>query len=350
MAEVIREYSTYQWKKPEVVPQHQRAVQKKTRVLLDLIKTRDFEFACNSSEEQLTAGFTKYGLEETPYWFKDNGANVLAVAHLDSVCTPEHFKLVRIGKERMVFSPVLDDRAGVYVILFLLPAMGINVDVLFTTNEEMGASTAAEFVSNKKYNWIVEFDRAGTDVVLYDYDANNKWKVKLQEVGFVIGHGTFSDISELEDLKCCAVNVGVGSYDGHSIRARLVLEELAAQVAKFWVFYNLNRTTHFVHSPVARYKYRYNHDILGGYDKWDRDYKTKEDYTRIYTPNKGWADVMPDEWYHEEDAEAERKRLEEEELREWEEFVDTLEGDEKEEASAMKELIQRDKAAWMDGR
>ncbi len=55
--------------------------------------------------------------------------------------------------------------------------MGINVDVLLTTGEEMGQSSAAYFdPGEKKYNWMFQFDRGGTDVVTYDYGDKSLYK------------------------------------------------------------------------------------------------------------------------------------------------------------------------------
>ena len=45
----------------------------------------------------------------------------------------------------MVHSGALDDRLGAYIILDLLPKLGINVDVLLTVGEEQGRSTANFF-------------------------------------------------------------------------------------------------------------------------------------------------------------------------------------------------------------
>src|SRR5215469_11790126 len=61
------------------------------------------------------------------YHFRDNGSSVLAVAHLDTVVRPKN-RIPRFSNtERgpMVTSGALDDRLGAYVILCLLPRLGI---------------------------------------------------------------------------------------------------------------------------------------------------------------------------------------------------------------------------------
>lgn len=103
--------------------------------------------------------------------YRDNGSNVLAVAHLDSVQPHTACTVVGTAAGPLALSGVLDDRLGAYVILEMLPRLGVTTDWLLTTDEEMGESTAAEFSSEKPYHWTFQFDRGGTDVVMYDYET-----------------------------------------------------------------------------------------------------------------------------------------------------------------------------------
>ncbi|MCP6726064.1 hypothetical protein NL526_28810, partial [Klebsiella pneumoniae] len=67
-----------------------------------------------------------------------------------------------------------DDRLGLYYIMEILPSLGINVDVLLTTDEEIGQSSASEFkkAEGKQYNWMFMFDRHGYgNVVMYQYET-----------------------------------------------------------------------------------------------------------------------------------------------------------------------------------
>ena len=103
--------------------------------------------------------------------FIDNGADTLAVGHLDYV---KYHKAVM--EEGILKCGQLDDRLGVWIILELLPAMGIQSDILLTTNEEKGLSTAGLFdlsvvgKQDHQYNWMYEFDRRGKEVVMYKYE------------------------------------------------------------------------------------------------------------------------------------------------------------------------------------
>lgn len=215
-------------------------------IIEQILDYDQLKWCCNASVEDLTAGYKRMGTKDKPCYFKDNGSNILAVAHMDSVCDPLAFLNVDVGDETWVFSSVLDDRAGVYIITHLLPKLGINVDVLLTVDEEIGDSTASEFFTDKKYMWGVEFDRGGDDVVLYDFD-NISWATRIKEVGFKVGHGTFSDISSLEEIGCSFMNVGVGSYNGHSKRAYMIVNEMVENLAKFFIFHALYAHKHFPH-------------------------------------------------------------------------------------------------------
>ncbi len=199
------------------------------------------------------SGFSKYGevtniqKDQGMYIHKDNGSNVLAVAHLDTVKQEKYFSVAHLDKT-LVFSPRLDDRLGVYTILHLLPVMGINLDILLTENEEMGASTGFHFTTEKKYNWLVEFDRHGNDIVLYDY-SGKKFAQKLKKQGFKIGIGSYTDISDLEHLGCKGFNVGVSYHNEHTLRCYFILQDYIRQISKFIRFYEKYKTLKFHHSP-----------------------------------------------------------------------------------------------------
>lgn len=181
------------------------------------------------------------------FYYRDTGAPVLAVAHLDHVQEDGTATIVDSKAGPLVLSGALDDRLGAYVILELLPKLGIQVDWLLTTNEEMGDSTAKDFtVDHKKYNWMIEFDRGGTDVVMYQYE-NRENRELVRASGADVGTGSYSDIADLEHLGCAGFNWGVGYYDYHSRRAHAWLEDTFRMVSKFMRFYAANASTHLPH-------------------------------------------------------------------------------------------------------
>ena len=182
------------------------------------------------------------------YVFIDNGSHILGVAHTDTVQSGEAFGVARTGVDNYIFSPRLDDRLGVYTLLDYLPALGVNLDVLLTDDEEMCKSTARYFIPAKPYNWMVSFDREGTDVVTYGIDSD-EWLMALFELGFEIGMGSYSDICELEHLGCCGMNIGTGLVSGHSERAFTSQRDYEEAIGRFLVFYEKYRDMHFPYDP-----------------------------------------------------------------------------------------------------
>jgi hypothetical protein len=175
------------------------------------------------------------------YAFRDNGSSVLAVAHLDTVSPSgeraAYFAETAAGP--VVHSRALDDRLGAYIILEMLPRLGITYDWLLTTGEESGASTAGQFVPAKDYDWIIEFDRGGTDVVMYQYDDNDTRKA-VTAAGARVGDGIFSDICYLEHLGVKGFNWGTGYRDYHSRRSHAYLEDTFAMVGRYLRFHEAN--------------------------------------------------------------------------------------------------------------
>jgi hypothetical protein len=175
---------------------------------------------------------------------RDIGASILAVAHLDSVNDHNHFYVNRFGQDDIVFNTHLDDRLGAYVILNVLPRMGIHTDILLTEGEEVGRSTASHFETDKQYKWMFEFDRRGTDAVHYRYQKTEWTKVLRAGFGSCM-YGSNSDINYLSHLKCCGVNVGTGYHDEHDIMAYANVSELISQIGKFMQFYQTHKRTWF---------------------------------------------------------------------------------------------------------
>jgi hypothetical protein len=203
------------------------------------------------------------------YVYINNNSDVLVVAHAD-VCGQiedvpfffEHEINTPTLKETRFYSPYLDDRLGVWVVMELLKELRINVDVLITTGEEMEMSTAEAFVKDtaKTWNWIAEFDRRGDDVVMYQY-KNKQMVNQLKKAGFRIGLGSFSDICYMEDLGIACFNVGVGYEEEHSTYCWGTLEVLLKQLIKFEKFYWKNHGIKFEDTGV--------HYAYGNYGKYD---------------------------------------------------------------------------------
>lgn len=181
--------------------------------------------------------------EHGPMIHIDNGGSVLAVAHLDTV---DSAKPKWKGKYR-IQTPDLDDRLGVWALLDLLPSLGLSgYDVLLCDSEEIGCSTAQFFPQTDQYNWLFEFDRAGTDVVTYQY-GDDGWDETLASYGFDVARGAFSDISYLEHLGRKAVNVGVGYHRQHTRKCHADLRFTVANAMRFAEFYKDHKHHVFEH-------------------------------------------------------------------------------------------------------
>ena len=174
----------------------------------------------------------------------DRNGPVLMVAHVDTVLMPG--KKAGIRGDRLYHNAV-DNRLGVYLGMELLPSLGIEVDLLLTTGEEEGYSTAAVFRTRKRYHWMFSFDRKGEDVVLYQYERPSL-VATLREAGFAVGQGSYSCIAELEHLGCCGMNFGCGMYDYHSEGAYCDLAALGRQLRRFSAFYRKYSATSLPHS------------------------------------------------------------------------------------------------------
>jgi hypothetical protein len=239
------------------------------------------KYYCTTPTKQLFSEIQdRYNLVDRrqDYIYIDNNSKILGVAHLDTVLdgynrniSYDDFHCAYYPKtdQFVVQSISLDDRLGVFTLLETLPAHGLKFDILLTLDEEIGSTTAANFLTDKKYNWIFSFDRRGLNPVLYQFNEAN-WKAALVENGYKIDYGSFSDIGSLEGLGCCAVNCGVAYNFEHTKDCHVVWGEYQQCVEDFKRFYQINKGIHFPHTAVGRYGgYGYSEWYGGDYEGYD---------------------------------------------------------------------------------
>jgi len=228
---------------------------------------------------------TVLNTDDGPLVHCQRGSKILGVAHMDYVSVPHKWKYLK--RTQQVFTPRLDDRLGVFVLLDLLPALGVDVDFLLTDSEECGCSTASSFKKpdDVDYNWMVQFDRRGDDLVMYDYEEDDTWDAAVRKGNFKVGMGTFSDISNLTGVGICAMNVGVGYHHEHSTSCYGDLYELVGNIRKFLAFFEANKSTKYTFTPKPRtysyyrgggytgYGYGYSKGNARGY--WQKDYGSR---------------------------------------------------------------------------
>jgi hypothetical protein len=212
---------------------------------------RNLEWYCKASKTELWKYLESQGFTlKDGYAFKDNDANVLAVAHLDV-----HEAVVRVQRvyqkqRNIVFSPALDDRLGIFILLELLDHLVM--DILITDFEEVGKSTAQFFDTDKQYHWMLQFDRHGDDVVMYEYESDELTKA-LTDAGFKVGQGSYSDICWLNHLDCAGFNVGTGYFLEHTAHSFADMRIVNSQVGLFVDFFNQNVDQYFGYTPFAEF-------------------------------------------------------------------------------------------------
>jgi len=213
-------------------------------------------------KEKLFLDFEKYVLDfDSPdkhRIFINRNSNILFVAHLDTVQKPKYIRQrkTKSGKQKRIYACGLDDRLGCMIAFNL--SEKLNADLLLCDNEESMNSTA-QYHNCKNYNWIAEFDRAGSDVVTYDLDCvefrqaiSKYWK---------IGLGLFSDIAQLNTQACC-MNVGIGYEFAHSKDSYVCVKTMLQQIEKFIKFFNQYKDVKFIQNCQEKYDYlpQYNFD------------------------------------------------------------------------------------------
>lgn len=236
------------------------------------------------------------------YLYVDRGAKILAVAHLDTVADNQWKKKqyeetkVRIEDvgidDALVTSIALDDRLGVFFLMDVLPYLGIGYDILLTTDEEIGKSTADNFMTKKKYNWMFEFDRRGYGTaVLYQYDTKDI-KDALTALDYKIEQGSFSDIAHLDDLGCVGINFGTGYVNEHTSYCSTRVSWMNVAINMFVDFYRAYKNTHFIYDAPAYGGYgRYGYNDYGyGYSYGNYSWKSSTP-SKSTTPSKAVAPV-----------------------------------------------------------
>lgn len=229
------------------------------------------------------------------YLFKDNGADILSVGHLDTVVNhPQRTAgFLNTAGGTVVYSGALDDRLGAYINLELLPALGIVNDWLLTVGEEKGLSTAEFFDPgehhDREYNWMIEFDRGGTDVVMYDYEDDELVDL-VRASGARVGVGIFTDICDLGHLEIKGINWGVGYRDYHGVRSHAYLDETYALVNSYLRFHAANATTYLPHED------RWDRWSMRWWDKTKTKTKVKVDPVLAELEHLDDDDLWADDW------------------------------------------------------
>ena len=199
-----------------------------------------FKTICRMSQESLKEYLFEQLLEthngavnKDGFLYAQGKFPVLLVAHLDTVHDnlPGKIKF-KNGKFSSPNGIGGDDRCGVFMILEIVKQ--INCSVLFCEDEEVGGVGAEKFISTQlaselvgKFNYIIEFDRKGSDdAVFYNCD-NPQFEDFITKHFYKTNYGSFSDISIVAPfLQCAAVNLSCGYYKAHTKQEYVVWDEM----------------------------------------------------------------------------------------------------------------------------
>lgn len=205
---------------------------------------------CRSRIRDFHSYGEKFRTNNGVYYYKDNGADILAVAHLDTLIGFQHFSQAQLRHDTWIFCTTLDDRLGAYALIDYLPQLGMKYDLLLTEGEEKGASTAAYFQPplGKKYKWMFSLDLMMTGFKMYQYESK-EGREAGKAVGLTMHSGSYSDIRALDFLGCQGFNFGVGYQNHHSINAMASVKDFKSQMRAFAQFYHNNKDTHFPYTP-----------------------------------------------------------------------------------------------------
>jgi hypothetical protein len=238
---------------------------------------------------------TKYGKRRYAFRPGTTKTSPLLVCHADTVVNAGNGKHNWAIDGSLVNSIALDDRLGLALLIWAIRTCPDDIGqcaMLVCDDEETGNSTAQEFVEDIRPNWLMEFDRRGTDVVTYEYESD-LWHGILGSVGFTIGSGTFSDICYLSSYGVCGVNVGVGYHREHSTACHADLIDTFTQFELARKFYRK-----FADVPMC-YEYRvrkFDRYRYAGYDYDPNDPALEDDVNRTEPPYRDpYLDLYEDE-------------------------------------------------------
>lgn len=174
---------------------------------------------------------------------------VLAVVHLDVHGGDNHPAAQWLTQDNVLYlrSRALDDRLGLWMLLELAHR-GCDFDLLFTTDEEIGQSSATEFAHDYagKYSpaWLLEIDRrrirADTwqpSVVMYQYETPELRK-RCEDAGFVVERGTSTDIRFLEEFSVAGFNFSAAYQGEHTNTCTARWDEVEAMLNAIEKFYS----------------------------------------------------------------------------------------------------------------
>lgn len=216
--------------------------------------------------------------EEDGFLYAEGEVPVLLIAHLDTVHKNLAPPICWSKDKRFIMSPNGiggDDRCGVYMILEIIKEF--KCSVLFCEQEEVGCVGAKKFCTsgiNPDVNYIMEFDRKGSEDSVF-YDCENKdFEKFINSVGFKTQWGSCSDISKIAPhLGVAAVNLSSGYYNAHCLYEFIDMHFVEKNIGLAKKLLEKNTETKYEYIEKKRYTCNYK-------DKYDYKGKNKNELAK----------------------------------------------------------------------
>lgn len=275
---------------------------------------KEFKKICKMTQPEVKKYMNKFFLDnhyavvnENGFLYaipEDNRVSVLLVAHMDTV-HKEQCKEIKDENGKLSSPQGIggDDRCGVYMIMNIVKEL--RCPVLLTEDEEKGGIGANKFVGatydctdengkkiKKKYineldvNYMIEFDRRGSnDAVYYSCDNKDFKKFVEENSGMKENFGSYSDISTIMPAsKIAGVNFSCGYYNPHQTNEYVMFDEMTdvIEAAKILIKEPCEKPFEYVAKVWPKYDYKSSYRGSGysqasryhQYSLYDRDYST----------------------------------------------------------------------------
>ena len=253
----------------------------------------EFVDICRKTQEELKEWLPKKLIESgytdivkaNVFVYAKGTVPVLLTAHMDTVHKDrmvEFYEREENGRH-IIYSPQGiggDDRCGIYMILDIIKTY--KCSVLFCEDEEIGCVGSREFCKTEliqkleELNYLIELDRANaTDAVFYDCDNQDFAEFILNNTGYTMEWGSFSDISYLAPAcKVAAVNLSCGYYKAHTLREEVIIEEMlnTIEIVKKLLSTESKKFEYVERKSYYDYGYGFNYNRFRNYYDDDDDY------------------------------------------------------------------------------
>lgn len=257
-----------------------------------------FKMILQSTQTDLMTYFEKqipllYGKENChmtkDFIYAKGNIPVLMVAHLDTVHTEICDDVYYDPEVGHIWSPQGcggDDRCGVLANIFCATHFkDKKPHILFTTFEEtgcVGAGIAAKDKTllewQKELKYIIEFDRKGSDEMVFYGCSNDKFQKYIGSFGFKFATGSCSDISKLcvqSAWNVAGVNLSSGYYNAHTTREYIRIKELFSNIEKVLKMFNdIDNVDRFVYNDGSK---KHTDTLKSNYTTTKPSFKTLKD-------------------------------------------------------------------------